>query len=82
MQVRNHPPAEERKLVSEGMCHDVATADRFYTMVPDIQEVFGVRDLRMRAMEQDSMELSNPSSASEDEDEDSWTPSNDSVSEA
>ncbi|KAL7852133.1 hypothetical protein SRHO_G00179180 [Serrasalmus rhombeus] len=65
-QVRKHLPAEEWKLVCEGMCHDFATGDRFYTTVPDIQDVFHVQDLCMKAMEQDSQELSNQSSESED----------------
>ena len=77
--MRKHLPAEERKLVCEGMCHDVATADRFYTAVPDIQDMFRVRDLRMKAMEQDSPEISNRSTAHEDEG--SRSPTSDSVSE-
>ncbi|KAL7854810.1 hypothetical protein SRHO_G00170000 [Serrasalmus rhombeus] len=73
VQARKHLPAEERKLLCEGTCHDVATANHFYIAVPDIQDVFHVRDLHMKAMEQDSLELSNQSMASEDEDTDSWS---------
>ncbi|KAL7832215.1 hypothetical protein AOLI_G00297630 [Acnodon oligacanthus] len=58
----NHLPAEERELVCKGMCHNISTADRFYTVVPEIQNVFRVRDLCMKAMEQEGMELgSHPS---------------------
>ncbi|KAL6460295.1 hypothetical protein MHYP_G00320540 [Metynnis hypsauchen] len=38
-QAKKHLPAEERKLVCEAMCHDVSTADRFYTSVPEIGDV-------------------------------------------
>ncbi|XP_036421670.1 uncharacterized protein LOC118821032 [Colossoma macropomum] len=80
-QVKKHLSVEERKLVCEGMCHDVATADRFYTAVPEIQDVFRVRNLRMKAMEQDSLEPGNQSSASEDTDTDSQSPTSDSAPE-
>ncbi|KAL6460934.1 hypothetical protein MHYP_G00309000 [Metynnis hypsauchen] len=41
----------------EAMCHDVSTADRFYTSVPEIGDVFRIRALCMKAMEHDdSME--------------------------
>ncbi|KAL6480077.1 hypothetical protein MHYP_G00111100 [Metynnis hypsauchen] len=62
---RKHLPAEEWKLVCEGMCHNIATANRFHTAVPDIQDVFRIQDLPMKAMEQYSLELSNQSSDSE-----------------
>ncbi|XP_036421669.1 uncharacterized protein LOC118805160 isoform X1 [Colossoma macropomum] len=81
LQVKKHLSVEERKLVCEGMCHDVATADRFYTAVPEIQDVFRVRNLRMKAMEQDSLEPGNQSSASEDTDTDSQSPTSDSAPE-
>ncbi|KAL6472043.1 hypothetical protein MHYP_G00206930 [Metynnis hypsauchen] len=41
-QAKKHLPAEERKLVCEAMCHDVSTADRFYTSVPEIGDVFRI----------------------------------------
>lgn len=50
-QAKKHLAAEDRKLVCESMCHDVSTADRFYTKVPEIDEVFRVRDLRMQALQ-------------------------------
>ena len=68
--MRKHLPAEEQKLVCKGMCHDIMTADRFYTVVPDIQDVFCVRD---------SLEPSNQSSASEDAD--SRSPTSDNIPE-
>ncbi|KAL6455543.1 hypothetical protein MHYP_G00353940 [Metynnis hypsauchen] len=52
-QAKKHLLAEERRLVCEAMCHDVSTADRFYTTVPDIVEIFCIRDLRVKAMEQE-----------------------------
>ncbi|KAL6479614.1 hypothetical protein MHYP_G00106470 [Metynnis hypsauchen] len=56
-QAKKHLPAEERKLVCQATCHDISTADRFYTSVPEIGDVFHIRDLRMKAMEHDdSME--------------------------
>ncbi|KAL6467421.1 hypothetical protein MHYP_G00252250 [Metynnis hypsauchen] len=56
-QAKKHLSAEERKLVCEAMCHDVSTADCFYTSVPEIGDVFRIRALRMKAMEHDeSME--------------------------
>ncbi|KAL7851782.1 hypothetical protein SRHO_G00175670 [Serrasalmus rhombeus] len=48
-QAKKHLSAEERKLVCEAMCHDVATADRFYTAVPEVGDIFHIRDLHMRA---------------------------------
>ncbi|KAL6486770.1 hypothetical protein MHYP_G00061620 [Metynnis hypsauchen] len=53
-QAKKHLPAKERKLMCEAMCHDVSTADRFYTSVPEIGDVFHIRDLRMKAMEHDN----------------------------
>ncbi|KAL6468459.1 hypothetical protein MHYP_G00219830 [Metynnis hypsauchen] len=56
-QAKKHLPAEERKLVCEAMYHDISTANRFYTSVPEIGDVFRIRALRMKAMEHDdSME--------------------------
>ncbi|KAL6470864.1 hypothetical protein MHYP_G00195140 [Metynnis hypsauchen] len=52
-QAKKHLLAEERRLVCEAMCHHVSTADRFYTTVPDIVEIFCIRDLRVKAMEQE-----------------------------
>ncbi|KAL6480911.1 hypothetical protein MHYP_G00089910 [Metynnis hypsauchen] len=43
-QAKKHLPAEERKLVCEAMYHDISTADRFYTSVPEIGDVFRIRD--------------------------------------
>ncbi|KAL6473324.1 hypothetical protein MHYP_G00195120 [Metynnis hypsauchen] len=39
---KKHLPAEEWKLVCEAICHDVSTADRFYTSVPEIGDVFRI----------------------------------------
>ncbi|KAL6482568.1 hypothetical protein MHYP_G00074400 [Metynnis hypsauchen] len=38
----------------EAMCHDVSTADHFYTSVPEIGDVFRIRALRMKAVEHDN----------------------------
>ncbi|KAI4874502.1 hypothetical protein NFI96_000176, partial [Prochilodus magdalenae] len=50
-QAKNHLFQEERSIVCDSMCHDVATADRFYTAMPELQEVFGIRKMRMKALE-------------------------------
>ncbi|KAL7848538.1 hypothetical protein SRHO_G00201610 [Serrasalmus rhombeus] len=55
-QAKRHLSAEDRKLVCEAMCHGVGTADRFYTALPGVSEMFRLRDLRMRALEQDGIE--------------------------
>ncbi|KAL7832218.1 hypothetical protein AOLI_G00297660 [Acnodon oligacanthus] len=63
---KNHLPAEERELLCKGMCHNISTADRFYTVVPEIQNVFRVWDLCMKAMEQEGMGLGSHHSDTED----------------
>ncbi|CAL8243183.1 unnamed protein product [Lota lota] len=47
---KKHPSAEDRTRVATSMCHDVATADKFYCPVPDLEDAFEVRQLRMRAL--------------------------------
>ncbi|KAL7871317.1 hypothetical protein SRHO_G00063000 [Serrasalmus rhombeus] len=43
--------AGDRELVCEAMCHGVSTADRFYTAVPEISDMFRIRELRNTAMD-------------------------------
>ncbi|KAL7866080.1 hypothetical protein SRHO_G00113270 [Serrasalmus rhombeus] len=46
----------DRKLVCEAMCHGVSTADRFYTAVPGVSDMFRLRDLRINALEKEGLE--------------------------
>lgn len=50
-QAKKHLSPADRALVAESMCHDVSTANRFYTKVTSLSEAFHFRDLRTQAME-------------------------------
>ncbi|CAL8334440.1 unnamed protein product [Lota lota] len=47
---QKHLTAEERSRVATSMCHDVATAEKFYCPVPELADAFQVRHLRMKAL--------------------------------
>ena len=64
---KKHLTQEERTRVASSMCHDVATADRFYCPVPNVTELFQVRDLRMKALMEDAREEEDSSSVEEGE---------------
>ena len=66
---KKHLTQEERTRVASSMCHDVATADRFYCPVPNVTELFQVRGLRMKALmeEADTREEEDSSSVEEGE---------------
>lgn len=50
-QAKEHLSQEERRIVCDSMCHDVTTADRFYTAMPELQDAFSIREMRMKALE-------------------------------
>ncbi|KAL7852092.1 hypothetical protein SRHO_G00178770 [Serrasalmus rhombeus] len=50
-QAKRNLNAGDRQLVCESMCHGVSTADRFYTAVPGISDMFRIRQLRTNAMD-------------------------------
>ncbi|CAL8324507.1 unnamed protein product [Lota lota] len=49
-QCKKHLSVEDRTLVATSMCHDVATADKFYCPVADLEDAFKSRQLRMKAL--------------------------------
>lgn len=50
-QAKKHLSPADRIAVCQSMCHDVSTANRFYTDMPGIDEVFRIRDLRSQALQ-------------------------------
>ncbi|KAL7880744.1 hypothetical protein SRHO_G00029980 [Serrasalmus rhombeus] len=55
-QAKRNLSARDRKLVCEAMRHGVSTADRFYTAVPGVRDMFRIRELRTNALECDGVE--------------------------
>ncbi|KAL7880745.1 hypothetical protein SRHO_G00029990 [Serrasalmus rhombeus] len=55
-QAKRNLSAGDRKLVCEAMRHGVSTADRFYTAVPGVRDMFRIRELRTNALECDGVE--------------------------
>ncbi|CAL8239258.1 unnamed protein product, partial [Gadus morhua 'NCC'] len=76
-QAKEHLTQEERTRVASSMCHDVATADRFYCPVPNVTELFQVRGLRMKALLEDADTREEEDSSSVEEGEPSYDDSYD-----
>ncbi|CAL8386194.1 unnamed protein product [Boreogadus saida] len=74
---KQHLTQEERTRVASSMCHDVATADRFYCPVPNVTELFQVRGLRMKALLEDADTREEEDSSSVEEGEPSYDDSYD-----
>ena len=74
---KKHLTQEERTRVASSMCHDVATADRFYCPVPNVTELFQVRGLRMKALMEDADTREEEDSSSVEEGEPSYDDSYD-----
>ena len=69
---KKHLTQEERTRVASSMCHNVATADRFYCPVPNVTELFQVRGLRMKALLEDADTREEEDSSSVEEGEPSF----------
>ncbi|KAK7933139.1 hypothetical protein WMY93_004035 [Mugilogobius chulae] len=89
-QANNQLSEGDRKKVAKAMCHNSATAERFYVALPDKEAFFASRDLRPRALkkdvqlesEEEEKAVETDSSSSEEEEEPVYadTPKSDSVS--
>ena len=48
--MKKHLSAEERRVICDSMCLDVVTANPLYTALPELEEGFSIRELRMKAL--------------------------------
>ncbi|KAM3584920.1 uncharacterized protein V6R79_002563 [Siganus canaliculatus] len=51
-QAKTHLTEKERKQVAQAMCHDPATAEKFYVALPDKNMGYETRNLRLKALKE------------------------------
>ncbi|KAG9259461.1 hypothetical protein AMEX_G27981 [Astyanax mexicanus] len=76
IEAKKHLSHSDRLLVCNSMCHDISTAERFYTDVPNLSEVFRIRDLRTQALNSSADPLDASSDPESSSSESSCSPDN------